>query len=58
MTLKEVATLLGADGVDWVIDDLRLNRPFIADWRKGYDDSFDRLAFKSIVLLERWLLTT
>jgi len=53
MTFEQIATMLGAQGVDWVIDRLRRFRPLVVFSRKGYDDGFDRLALEGAVNLER-----
>jgi hypothetical protein len=55
MTFEQIAAMLGAEGVDWVIDRLRRYRPLIGLHGKGYDDSFDRHAFESALYLESWL---
>ena len=38
MTLEEVAAKLGADGADWVVDELRQYKKLIGHWA-GHDDS-------------------
>ena len=55
MTFEQIAAMLGAEGVDWVIDRLRRHAPLIGLHGKGYDDSFDRHAFESALYLEHWL---
>jgi hypothetical protein len=53
--LEPIAAQLGAEGVDWAVDRLRRYAPLIGLHGKGYDDSFDRLAFESAHYLESWL---
>jgi hypothetical protein len=55
MTFEQIAAMLGAEGVNWVIDRLRRYRPLIGLHGKGYDDSVDRYAFESALYLESWL---
>ena len=55
MTFEQIAAELGADGVDWAIDRLRRHAPLVGYHTKGYDDSFDRLAFESALHLDTWL---
>jgi hypothetical protein len=56
MTLEEVATMLGADGVDWAIERLRRYASFVGSpIKQAYDDSFDRLAFEGAIHLEMWI---
>ena len=55
MTIEEVAAELGAGGVDWAMDRLRRYAPLVGYREKGYDNSFDWLAFESALNLETWL---
>ena len=56
MTFEQIAAQLGAEGVDWAIDRLRRFGPLVGYRRKGYDDSFDRLALEGAFNLETWLM--
>jgi len=56
MTFEEIATMLGANGADWAINRLRHYARTVGSYRKGYDDSFDRLAFEGAVHLQTWLM--
>ena len=56
MTFEQIAAMLGAEGVDWAIDRLRRYRPLVGYRRKGYDDSWDRLALEGALNLETWLM--
>jgi hypothetical protein len=56
MRFEQIAAQLGAKGVDWAIDRLRRYAPLVGFSRKGYDDSFDRLALEGAFNLETWLM--